>query len=143
MRGSNVWLPAVLALAMAGNAALAREAVHGANGWIREAPPVAPVRAGYVDLVNAGPVAAVVTGADSAVFGAVEIHEMADGGDGTMRMRAVPRLTIPAGGRVELRPGGLHLMLFRPQQPLTPGQSVPVRLHTEAGGVVELALQVR
>lgn len=132
----------LLALLPAASAA-AGAALEGRDGWIREAPPVAPVRAGYVDLVNSGTEAVVVTGAESPAFGAVEIHEMVAGDDGAMRMRPVPQLVVPAGGRVELRPGGLHLMLFRPQQPLAPGASVPLRLHTQAGADVELTLQVR
>jgi copper(I)-binding protein len=132
-----------LLLALPAATAVAGAPLEGRDGWIREAPPVAPVRAGYIDLVNSGTETVVVTGAESTAFGAVEIHEMVAGDDGAMRMRPVPQLAVPAGGRVELRPGGLHLMLFRPQQPLAPGASVPLRLHTEGGGEVELMLQVR
>ncbi len=143
MRRSTWVLAAAIALALRWAGAAEPAALSGRDGWIREAPPVAPVRAGYVELVNAGAVELVVTGADSPAFGAVEIHAMVDGADGAMRMRPVPRLSVPAGAAVALKPGGLHLMLVRPRQALAPGQLVPVRLHTEAGEVVEVGLRVR
>jgi copper(I)-binding protein len=143
MRRSTWLLAAAIAVALRWAVAADTATLAGRDGWIREAPPVAPVRAGYVELVNGGAVEMVVTGADSPAFGAVEIHEMIADEDGAMRMRPVPRLSVPAGASVALKPGGLHLMLFRPQQPLAPGQSVPVRLHTQSGAVVELSLQVR
>lgn len=143
MRRRTWMIGTLTAVALAAAIASAAQPLVGRDGWIREAPPVAPVRAGYVELVNEGGAEVVVTGADSPAFGAVEIHEMTAGDDGAMRMRKVARLVVPAGGRVGLEPGGLHLMLFRPQQPLAPGASVPVRLLTEAGAAVELTLQVR
>lgn len=98
---------------------------HG--GWIRSAPPVAKVRAGYVVIENASDAEIVLNQVESADFGAVEVHTMYDDA-GTMRMRRVPELRIPAKGKVELKPGGLHLMMFRPTRPLADGEVVAVTL---------------
>lgn len=117
--------------------------LEGHDGWIREAPPVARVRAGYLVLENTGATDRVVTGARSEAFGAIEIHTMAEGEGGTMRMRRVPELVVPAGGRVELRPGGLHLMLFRPQQPLAAGDTVEVVLEGADGALATVLLAQR
>jgi hypothetical protein len=113
------------------------------EGWIREAPPTAPVRAGYLTLRNAGDSVVEVVSARSPAFGAIEIHEMRTGDDGTMRMRRVERLEIPAGGIVELKPGGLHLMLFRPTGQLVKGSHAPLTLVLEGGMVVEATLEQR
>lgn len=104
------------------------------DGWIRPAPPVAKVRAGYVVIENASEAEVVLTKAESPDFGAIEIHTMYDDA-GTMRMRRVPELRVPAKGKVELRPGGLHLMMFRPQRTLAEGDAVEVMLSGEGARV--------
>ena len=45
-----------------------------------------------------------------------------------MTMRAAGAIDLPAGRTVELRPGGLHLMLMDLKQPLAAGTSVPLTL---------------
>ncbi|MBX3727088.1 MAG: copper chaperone PCu(A)C [Xanthomonadales bacterium] len=117
--------------------------LKGHDGWIREAPPVARVRAGYLVLENTGVADLVVTGARSQAFGAIEIHTMVEGEGGAMRMRRLPELVVPAGGRVELRPGGLHLMLFRAQQPLAAGDTVTVELDGVDGPLASVVLEQR
>ncbi len=49
--------------------------------------------------------------AASPVAKIVEIHEMAMDG-GVMKMRAIPKLDLPAGKATELKPGGYHVMLM-------------------------------
>ena len=70
---------------------------------------------------------AALVGVESPVAGLVEIHEMRMEGN-TMRMRAVPRLELPAGQAVDLKPGGYHIMLMNLKAPLKNGESVPIRL---------------
>jgi len=111
------------------------------KGWIRAAPPVARVMAGYLTIRNSGAKDIVVEGVSSADFGAIEIHEMAVL-DGVMRMRRVAQLRIPAGGTVELKPGGTHMMLFRPQRGLPAGSEVELQLKTSSGEIpVTLAVR--
>ena len=111
------------------------------RGWIRAAPPNARVMAGYLTIRNPGRKEIVVDRVSSADFGAIEVHEMAMQ-DGVMRMRRVPSLRIPAGGAVELKPGGLHLMLFRPQRALAAGSEVELLLST-SGGEIPVTMAVR
>jgi copper(I)-binding protein len=83
--------------------------------------------------------------ASSPAAGVVEIHEMTMDGN-VMRMRAIPGLELPAGKTVELKPGGLHLMLIDLKQPLEPGKTVPVTLVVESGGKrenIEVKVPVR
>lgn len=105
------------------------------DGWIRAAPPDAPVRAGYGVIGNAGKSAVVIDAVRSEAFGAIEIHEMRDV-EGVMRMRRVPRLVLEPGRELALEPGGLHLMLFRPAAPLAEDARVEIRF---LSGEIEVA----
>ena len=75
--------------------------------------PGMAMSAAYLSLHNNSNAAITITRVTSPQFGAVEIHESTVA-DGVARMRALPALTIPAGGTVALERGGKHLMLMRP-----------------------------
>jgi periplasmic copper chaperone A len=69
-----------------------------------------------------------LVGISSPVAGVGEVHEMKMDGD-TMKMRALPHgLDLPAGKTVELKPGGLHLMLMDLKQALPKDSTVAVTL---------------
>ena len=111
---------------------------------LRDAPPGAPVGAGYVTIRNVGAEddALVSAGVDAGVAAEVQLHEMTMTG-GTMTMSAVAGgIVVPAGGTVTLAPGGLHLMLMRLGGPLTAGGDVAVTLTFERAGTVDVAFPV-
>ncbi len=112
------------------------------NAWIKQLPPVVPVRAGYVTLVNTSdrPLRLVaVSGED---FARVELHET-ELVDGTMRMLQRDAFEIPARGTLELKPGGKHLMLFDPARPLTAGDSTELLLEFDDGSSLRQAFEIR
>lgn len=112
------------------------------EGWIRPAPPTAPVRAGYALLENHSDAEVVIDAARSEAFGAIEIHEMHDV-DGVMRMRRVPRLLLEPGGTAHLKPGGLHLMLFRPTVALDEAEVATIVFSHEGQDVAQGEFVVR
>jgi len=65
--------------------------------------------------------------AHSKAAGVVEVHEMVMDGS-TMKMRAVDALELPAGKTVELKPGGLHVMLMDLKQPIKAGDKLVLTL---------------
>ena len=87
----------------------------------------------------------VLVGVSSPVAGVAEVHEMKMEGD-VMKMRAVPLLDLPAGKKVDLKPGGYHVMLMDLKAPLAKDSTVPVTLlFKDAKGVqskLELKLPV-
>jgi hypothetical protein len=117
---------ACAALALA-SAALA-QTVEVKDAWARATVPGQKAGGVYMQL-KSGEAAALVS-ASSPAAGIVEIHEMAMEGN-IMRMRAIPKLDLPAGQTVELKPGGYHVMLIDLKAPLTKGESVPVTLRFE------------
>lgn len=112
------------------------------GAFSRATPPGAPVAGGFLTIANAGAAEDRLVAASADFAGRTEIHEMAMEGE-VMRMRALPDgLSIPAGGTVELKPGGYHLMFMELKQPLVEGETVNVRLRFEKAGEVELPLAV-
>lgn len=113
--------------------------VEGA--WVRAAVPGQQGTGAFMKLT--APRATQLVGVATPVAGTAEVHEMKMEGD-VMRMRAVPRLDLPAGQTVELKPGGFHLMLMDLKGPVTAGSTVPVTLvfRDASGAESRLELQV-
>jgi ABC-type nitrate/sulfonate/bicarbonate transport system permease component len=62
---------------------------------------------------------------------------------GMMMMERIPKIALPPRGRVELKPGGYHLMLMGLKRALSPGQSVTLTLVFERAGPVTIRAEVR
>lgn len=112
---------------LAAGASLAQTTV--ADPWVRGT--VAQQKATGLFATLTSTAGGTLVSASSPVAGVVEIHEMSMQGT-TMRMRALPGgLELPAGKKVELKPGGLHVMLLDLKQTLGAGEMVPVTLVVE------------
>ena len=110
-------------------------AVTGA--WARATPPGAKVGAAYVTLENRG-------GADDRLLSiagpaarAYEVHETVEE-NGMARMRPLDDLVVPAGGKLEMRPGSTHIMLTGLAAPLKAGDTVPLTLTFSLAGAVRV-----
>jgi len=101
------------------------------------------VAAGYFAIENglaSADTLQAVTGED---MHRVELHETYEREDGLRGMREVEGLEIPAGERVRLAPGGLHLMLIDMERPLAVGDSVALTLSFAQHGDYAVTLPVR
>lgn len=112
-------------LALSGTATACELTLDAA--WVRTAPPGATVMAGFGKLGNPGHVDSALARVESPDFGRVELHAMSMDGD-VMRMRKLEQIEVKAGESVELKPGGLHLMLFEPKRELPEGAEIPLTL---------------
>ncbi len=83
-----------------------------------------------------------LVGGSTPAAGQVEIHEMKLEGD-VMRMRQLRELALPTGKAVELRPGGLHMMLQDLKAPLLAGSQVPLTLVFRDARGAERKLEVQ
>lgn len=112
------------------------------NPWSRATPASARAAAGYLVLTNKGTTADRLVSAGSSAADRVEIHEMRMDAN-VMRMRELARgITIEPGATVELKPGGLHIMLIELKTPLVKDQMVPVTLVFEKAGRIQVEFQV-
>lgn len=105
------------------------------NAWARATAPGQAVGAAYMDLMAKRSMS--VVGGHSPAAERVELHTMSMQ-EGVMVMRKVPEIELPAGKPVQLKPGGLHIMLIGLKAPLQEGQSVPLTLQVrDAAGKVQ------
>ena len=140
-------LPRYLALATLSLAALAAHAhsfklgaIEIGHPYARATAPGQPSGGGYLSLSNGGANDRLVS-ASAEVSKAVELHTMSMEGD-VMRMRQVDAIELPAGKKVDLKPGGLHLMFIGLKAPLKQGDKFPLKLKFEKAGEVTVTVNV-
>jgi copper(I)-binding protein len=96
----------------------------------------------YALLVNPGKAPDALVGAASDVAGTVEIHESYVH-SGMMMMRQVGKIDLPAGNRVEMKPGGYHVMLINLKRDLKAGETIGVTLQFEKAGTIPVTATVK
>jgi copper(I)-binding protein len=112
------------------------------GAWAKAMLPGQPVGGGYLTIENTGADADRLVAVSSPAAADVEVHEMKMQGD-VMKMRKLADgLEIPAGGKIEMKPGGFHLMFMAVSETFTEGGIVKVTLKFEKAGEVEVSLPV-
>ncbi len=109
--------------------------------WARASAGRAKSGAVYMTIHNNGSVADRLVGVETAIARMASIHTMRME-QGVMKMRPLKTLDIPPGASVQLRPGGIHVMLMGLHAPLTQGQTIPVTLRFERAGKIPIEATV-
>ena len=149
----NMQLAAIVSLAIALAACGPKPDIRVENAWARRAPMIEQKQqsgvnletgnsAVYATILNNGHAADLLVAAASDAAGAVELHETYEM-SGMMMMRSVPNFAVPPGGKLEMKPGGYHLMLLRLKRELKPGEKVGVSLTFEKAGTVSIDAVVK
>ncbi|MFF7044570.1 copper chaperone PCu(A)C [Streptomyces massasporeus] len=94
--------------------------------------------AGFLTVTNKGGAPDELTSVTSDIAGQVTVHETVDGA-----MQEVKSLKIPAGGRLELKSGGDHLMFEQLKSKPKEGQTVSVELHFAHSGPMKVEMPVK
>lgn len=110
----------------AGQSFADEDAVTVREAWLRAPVMAGRPAAGYFTVDNAGTEELVITGARTTAATRIELHQHVMKG-GTMMMRRVETVTVPAGGTVRFEPHGYHLMVFGLGEP-APGSSIMITL---------------
>jgi copper(I)-binding protein len=110
------------------------------DAWIRL--PVAGTSAGYLVIEN-GTGAAEVLESASIAGASVTLHRTVTDASGMTGMQMVDAIHIPAGGTVELAPGGFHLMIEGLPASLAVGDHVALALVFAGAGGVTVQAEVR
>jgi hypothetical protein len=118
--------------------ALAQVKVDGA--WARSTVPGQQAGGGFMTLQSAA--ADRLLGGTTPVAERLELHTMTMEGD-VMKMRQIERIDLPAGQRVELKPGGLHVMLVGLNEELSVGDTLRITLKFKNAGDITLDVPVK
>ena len=111
--------------------------------FARATPPNAPVSGGYMTIQNNGETADRLISGAADFADRVEIHEMKMEGD-VMKMRQLADgLEIPAGGEVELKPGGYHIMFIGIDSQFKDGETRSATLTFEKAGSIDIDFKVQ
>lgn len=111
------------------------------DAWVRGTVAAQKATGAFMQLQSVQD--ARLVSAKSPVAGVVEIHEMAMEKD-VMKMRALTKgLDLPAGKNVELKPGGLHIMLMDLKQPVKDGEQIPLTLVIEGKDKKQTTVEVK
>ena len=110
--------------------------------WSRATPPGARVAGGFVTIENKGAADDRLIGGSSEISNVFEVHEMSMEG-GVMKMRALEKgLPVPKGDKVELKPGGYHVMFIDLKRGLKEGETFKGELQFEKAGKVPVEFKV-
>jgi copper(I)-binding protein len=108
--------------------------VEGA--WMRAVPSSVSATAVYLTIVNSGPTAYRLVGANTSVADSVEPMITTKSGTGAnqrLGMEAVDSLEVPAGGKLVLEPGGNHLMVMGLKKHPAEGEKVNITIRLQPG----------
>jgi copper(I)-binding protein len=122
--------------------ASAGESLKAENAWVPWAPPGLKVHAAYMTVVNRGATDQVIVSAESTDYERIELHRSVIK-DGVSTMQAIDEVRVPANGRVEFAPTGLHLMLIGPRRPQAVDGHVQIVLRLSSGEEVDVSAVVR
>lgn len=100
-----------------------------------------PTGGAYLTLANQGADDKLLS-VSAPIARSAELHTMNMEGN-VMRMREAGTIAVPSGRTVELKPGGLHIMLMGLKAPLGEGDSFPLKLSFEKAGEVTVTVQVQ
>jgi copper(I)-binding protein len=120
----------IIAFTLISSASGASDTLIISDAWVRATPPGKMMTAGYASLENVSKDVITITGVSAQIAGHTSLHETRIERDRST-MRPVARLSIEAGERVSLKPGGLHIMLMKLSESLTDGQSIDICLELE------------
>jgi copper(I)-binding protein len=146
----------VIGQASAGHMGHRHTTIQLENAWARRAPSIVQggesnqggdaTTAGngalYVTISNHGSEADALLAASTDVATTVEFHATVEQ-DGKMIMRPLPKYDVPAGGRLEMKPGGYHIMLIGLKQDLKSGETLNVGLSFEKAGQMSVEAPVK
>ncbi len=112
------------------------------NPYARAIPPGQKISAAFMTLVNESDKNIDLVKATSDSAKNVELHEHVHE-DGMMKMRQVPKISVAANGKTELKPGGYHIMLIGLVKHIEPKDVLTLNLEFSDGSKQVIKTEVR
>lgn len=117
-------------------------AVSVHDAWVREPMGGRNMTGAFAIVENTGATAKAIVAASSDISDKVELHEMKNE-NGMMRMSPVKKMDVPANGKLELKPGSFHVMLFDVKKKISDGEKISLTFTFDDGSKVTTEAQVR
>ncbi|MEU8891092.1 copper chaperone PCu(A)C [Streptomyces sp. NPDC048442] len=109
------------------------------TGAFMPEPAMADMAGGFLTVKNSGKVADRLKSVTATGFaGKAQIHETTKDG----KMQEVKSFDVPAGGTLDLKRGGSHIMFLDVKKKPKKGDKVAVELHFEKAGTVKVDMPV-
>lgn len=124
------------------NFSYAQAQIEITDSWVRGTPPGTTITAMYMNVENKGDEDDVLTSVSSQISKSAEIHQTSVDDKGVAKMEMVESVSVPAGASVQLKPGGMHIMLIDLEEPLKSGDEVEVELVFEEAGKIKVQAEV-
>jgi copper(I)-binding protein len=114
------------------------------DSWAPPTPPNAPAAVIYLTIDNDSNTADQLVAVSSDRCGTIELHATQFDEDRVMRMRlAAPEaLRIASGERLEMEPGGLHVMCIDLPSPFVAGEQLELVATLDQAGDIPLSVPV-
>jgi copper(I)-binding protein len=96
----------------------------------------------YMVLNNTGNAGDKLLHVQGDVAQSIELH-ISEMKEGVMSMHPVEAVEVPAKEKVELKPGGLHVMLIGLKRDLNPGDQINLVLVFEKSGEIPITAEIR
>ncbi|MDO6564951.1 copper chaperone PCu(A)C [Amphritea sp. 1_MG-2023] len=109
--------------------------------YARAVPPGQTNSAAFMSLTNDSNDEVALVAASTSIAKVVELHTHTHD-NGVMKMRQIPRITLPAHQTVELQPGGLHIMLIGLKRNLVKDEMIDLTLTYNDGHSEQLTIPV-
>ncbi|HLG89700.1 MAG TPA: copper chaperone PCu(A)C [Alphaproteobacteria bacterium] len=132
----------LLAFSVSITAHAAGSAIDVADASARPTPPSATTAAIYLNITNNGTDDDALIGIATPVAQKAELHSTTND-HGIMKMSAVAEQPVKAGEKLEIKPGGLHIMLTGLKRPLKAGDQFLLTLTFRKAGQVETTVAVQ
>ncbi|WP_457639379.1 copper chaperone PCu(A)C [Persephonella sp.] len=116
--------------------------IHIKDPWVRAVPPSAKNSALFMTIVNDGDEDDALIGVKGDVSKMIQLHRTVNE-NGVMKMVHVDKIEIHAHTKVELKPGGYHVMLMGLKKPLKEGEKVKFTLIFKKSGKKEIEAVVK
>lgn len=105
--------------------------------------PAEGISGAFLTVVNTGATSDRLLAARTAIAPTTELHETFDD-NGVLRMRlAATGFEVPANGRLELKPGGKHMMFVGLTAAVTVGSEIEITLVFEQAGELTIKAPVK
>jgi copper(I)-binding protein len=113
-----------------------------AGAWVRPVPAGGDTAA-YFTVANPGSSDDTLVGVSATTAAQAGLHKTSTDGSGMTGMAHTDSITVPAGGSVELKAGGYHVMLTSVTKDFVIGDSIELILTFERAGVVRTTAEVK